>query len=91
MLQDTLGGVNPKMSSLGVFQNNMFAVSVKLCHDDPDFFFSGMDTRGNSSIGSFDSQAVAGAPGTANLTTLVFLETSSMLRVGAGRQIELVL
>lgn len=90
-LQDVLGGTNPRMSSLSVFRDSMFAVSMKFCHDDPDFQFSGIDTRGNSSIGSFDSQAVAGAAGTANLTCLVFVETSSMLRVGAGRQIELVL
>ena len=44
-----------------------------------------------SSIGSFDTQAVSGAPGTANLTALVFLECSSVIRVGAGRQLELVI
>ena len=91
MLQDVLGGVSPKMTSYTTYKDKMFAVSTKFCHDDPDFPFSGLDTRGNSSIGSFDSQAVTGPQGTANLTTLVFLETSSMLRVGAGRQIELVL
>lgn len=90
-LQDILGGVSPKMNSLATYKDKMFVVSMKFCHDDADFAFSGIDMRGNSSIGSWDCQAVPGAAGTANLTCLVFVETSSMLRVGAGRQIELVL
>ena len=90
MLQDVQGGIHPNCSSLTAWQNNFFVFSTKFCHDDTDFI-SGIDTRGNSSIGSFDTQAVSGAPGTANLTALVFLECSSVIRVGAGRQLELVI
>lgn len=90
MLNDVLGGCSPKITSLDTFKSSFFVVSVKFCHDDTEFI-SGLDTRGNSSIGSFDSTAISGSGGSANLTTLVFVETSSMLRVGAGRQIELVL
>lgn len=89
-LQDVLGGIHPNCDSFSSWRDKFFVLSCKFCHND-DEFMSGIDTRGNSSIGAFESQSISGAAGSANLTAMVFIECSSMIRVGAGRQLELIL
>jgi hypothetical protein len=84
--QDVLGGINPDISTMTLFQSKFWAASMEFCHSDNDFI-SGVDTRGNASGGTFETQGIS----TGTYTCLVFLECSSILRVGEGRQVDVVM
>jgi hypothetical protein len=85
MSQDTLGGINPKIDTLAHFKSSFWVASIELEHGDSGFI-SGLDTRGNVSQNFFETQGVSAT----NYTCLVFVETTSLLRVGAGRNIDVV-
>ena len=57
-LQDTLGGIHPACDTLVKWRDNFFCLSTKNCHNDEDFI-SGVDCRGNSAIGAFETQAIS--------------------------------
>lgn len=98
--QDVLGGCHPLLDTLAKWNNGFFVVSENFNHNSDDFI-SGIDTRGNVVQAYFehDFNATGGATGgtgyaaapTTNdrITCLVFAQTTSTLRVGAGKQIEL--
>ena len=98
MSQDTLGGTNPDIKSLYTWNNGFFVHCQEYDHGTDDFI-SGIDTRGNIAQGTWETQAAtqstpagAGAgPGANGFQALVFAQTTSTLRVGAGRQLEVVL
>lgn len=96
--QDTLGGNHPLLSSQANW-NRGFFVHVQQFNHGTDDYISGIDTRGNIAQGTWETigstnAAVTGAgagPGTNGFQALVFAQTTSLLRVGAGRQLEVVL
>ncbi|KXZ46495.1 hypothetical protein GPECTOR_43g932 [Gonium pectorale] len=97
--QDTLGGGYKNLDSLTKWNNGFWVACVSFEHGSDDYV-SGIDTRGNTSQGFFESQgtisqgANVGTGGTnpgTSVTAVVFCEITSVLRVGAGRQLELVM
>lgn len=97
--QDTLGGGHKNLDSLTKW-NNAFWVACASFEHGSDDYISGIDTRGNVAQGFWETQGTIsqGAnvgtggsnPGT-SLTAVVFCEITSVLRVGAGRQLEIVM
>ena len=99
--QDTLGGGHPRLDALDRWQGHFWVCCQNFEHlsEQGDRWLSGLDTRGNVAQGFFETQgtitpaAATGTGGTnpgANITTLVFCQCTSTLRVGYGRQIEVV-
>ncbi|GIL71522.1 hypothetical protein Vretifemale_1889 [Volvox reticuliferus] len=97
--QDTLGGGYKNMDTLAKW-NAAFWVACQEFDHGTDDYISGIDTRGNVAQCFFETQGTVSTgtavgtaptnPGT-NLVALVFAQTTSTLRVGAGRMIELVM
>ena len=77
------------VNSLLCWQNAMWCAQVRLSHpgDDAERLISGYDSRGSNSIATFETKATAA--GRANQTT-IFATTHSVLRAGAGRQIQVL-
>jgi hypothetical protein len=101
MSQDTLGGGNPLNISLATWTSSFWLAEQKFDHgSDGVTLISGIDTRGSTaqcyfqSIGTVSVGANTGTgginPGT-SLTCMFFAQTTSTLRIGSGRQIELIL
>lgn len=98
--QDTLGGGHPLLSSLSAWNNGFWVASENFNHNSDDFI-SGIDTRGNvvQAYFEYDFTVTPGATGGTGfsgaldardkLTCLVFAQTTSTLRVGAGKSIDM--
>jgi hypothetical protein len=95
--QDVLGGCTPGLNSLDRWNDSFWVASQEFEHGSDDYI-SGIDTRGSTAqcffetSGSVTPGAKSGdghGPG-GNLTCLVFCETTSVLRVGAGKMLELI-
>ena len=72
---------------------NYWVACIRLCHagDLEDIrVLSGLDTRGTNSINTFNTRAsgAGGINGTVEMYTLV--ETTSTMRIGLGRSIEII-
>lgn len=96
--QDTLGGVIPTCNNLGAWLSSFWISEIRLDHGESVSVISGVNTQGSSLNGYYTTngtatQVVTGAgagPGT-NVQCLVFCQTTSMLEVGFGRQITVIL
>jgi hypothetical protein len=95
---DTSSGCHPNLFGLDHWLESFFVAEARFDHGgDGVSLISGQDTRGNVSMGSFNSSGedwtVSGSGGSSpkNLQCIVFAQTTSSLIVGAGRQLELVL
>lgn len=89
--QDTLGGGYRGCDTLTKWNGRYWVAVQSFCHNtaDDERFISGIDTRGNVAQAFFE---YSGFSDSATCTTgLVFAQTTSLLRVGAGRQIEVVM
>ena len=73
--------------TLDQYKNNFFAMCVRLClpHAEENREISGGDTRGISLNAYFASTGV-----TTGKNVMIFCETTSCLRIGAGRAIEVI-
>jgi hypothetical protein len=101
MSQDTLGGGNPLNNSLASWTSSFWLAKQKFDHgSDGVTLISGIDTRGSTaqcyfqSIGTVSEGANTGTGGTnpgASLTCMVFAQTTSTIRIGSGRQLDLIL
>lgn len=97
--QDTLGGINRNIQSLALWRDRYWVASVALDHQvgSDERFISGLNTLGNVAQGFWEYQGAsltnnfAGASVSANAVALVFAQTTAVLQVGAGRQINLIL
>jgi hypothetical protein len=97
--QDTLGGVNKNISSLALWRDRYWVASVSLDHQcaSDERFISGLNTLGNVAqcYWEYSSSSLtnnfAGSSVSANATALIFAQTSAVLQIGAGRQIQLIL
>jgi hypothetical protein len=89
--QDTLGGCYKGIQFLSSWNQHYWVAVQSFAHNtaDDERFISGIDTRGNVAQCFFEYSGF-GEAATCS-TGLVFAQTSSILRVGAGRQIELVM
>lgn len=96
--QDTLGGCSKLIKSLAAYNGAFWVAHVELEHGSDDFI-SGVNTMGSIAQCSFDTSGTVsigtvGGTGYAtlgtNLMALVIAQTTATLRVGAGRQIEVI-
>lgn len=103
--QDSLGGVNRNLgagsasvSPLTNWRDRYWVASVALDHQtaSDERFISGLNTLGNVAQGFFEygsavvSNNFAGSL-SVNPTCLIFAQTSAVLQVGAGRQLNVIL
>jgi hypothetical protein len=88
LAQDTLGGTHRLISTPALWNGDFWVAAHSFCHNtaDDERFVSGIDTRGNVAQCFFEYDGLTTAG-----TGMVFAQTSSLLRVGAGRQIEVVM
>lgn len=89
--QDTLGGCYKGIDSLTKWNQRFWVACQSFCHNtaDDERYISGIDTRGNVAQCFFEYNGFADSATVP--TCLVFAQTTSLLRVGAGRQIEVVM
>ena len=90
LTQDTLGGCYRGRDTLTKWNRFYWVAAQSFTHNtaDDERYISGIDTRGNVAQCFFEFTGLNDA--TTAPTCLVFAQTSSLLRVGAGRQLELV-
>lgn len=98
--QQTDSGCSPLLRSLATYTSTMWVCEARFDHGEGVTCISGVDTRGTNASGSWNTigaitvganTGTGGPSPGANLTALVFLQTTSTLKVGAGRQIQVVL
>lgn len=88
MSQDILGGIYPGCSNLTLWNNYYWVACQSFSHDTDgdERFVSGIDTRGNTAQGFVE---FSGHTDTTNHPiNLVFAQTSPVLKVMAGQQID---
>jgi hypothetical protein len=91
LTQDTLGGIDSLITSAPVWNSNFWVASARLDHPcDPDErFISGISTLGTNAQIEFNS--TQDSVGTQSVPyTLLFAKTTAVLRVGAGKALEIV-
>lgn len=84
LLQDAVGAMNPDMTTQALWESNFFASAYRLNHPDGDSdsrLVSGVNALGTNGIGEF--RVVSS--GTANRVLWVYVFTTAVLRLGAGR------
>lgn len=88
--QSVDGGIDDLITSASVWNKNFWVASTRLdCPTDPDErYVSGLNSLGTNCQISFDTTAGYGMSNISNC--LMFAKTTSTLRVGAGKNIELV-
>lgn len=88
--QDTLGGVYPSLNTLDLWNQQFWVAVESFAHNtaSDERYISGIDTRGNVAQAFFEYAGFTDSA--ACPTSLIFAQTTSLLRVGAGRQIEIV-
>lgn len=104
MSADTLGGGHPNLKSLASWDGSFYVAEQRFNHGDVDgcSLLSGLDTRGSAcqayfyTVGGAITTLSTGGTGyaavpTGNLTCLVFCEVTSTVRIGNGRQLEIIL
>ena len=101
MSADTLGGMSRSLTTPAAWQCGYYVMAQEFCNSDAGYI-SGLDTRGSSlqaflqqtgTIGTANNgtgAAAGSSPGT-SLTTYVFAQCTSSLKIGAGRSIEVVM
>lgn len=89
MSQDTLGGCHRLIDTQAKWTGSFWVACQSFCHNtaDDERYVSGIDTRGNVAQCYFEYDGLSAT----NYTGMVFAQTTSLLRVGAGRQIEVVM
>jgi hypothetical protein len=88
MSQDTLGGTHRLIDTQTKWLDDFWVAVVNFAHPcdmDTERYISGQDTRGNVAQGFFEYAGLSTAG-----TGLIFAETTAILQVGAGRQLQLV-
>lgn len=82
LLQDTVGACNPQLTSTASWENHFFVSAYTLAHPNPDgTLLSGMNSLGTNGQGEF----IYAQTGSATFVPMVFVGTTAVLRVGAGR------
>jgi hypothetical protein len=96
--QDTLGGCNKNINTLTNWETRYWVASVSLDHPcaSDERYISGLNTIGNTAQGFFEYfgttfNATFGPTTVSTCTGLVFAQTTSVLQIGAGRQLNIVL
>lgn len=92
LTQDTLGGIDSKITSAGVWNSNCWVASVRMDHPcAPDErYISGVSTSGTNAQIEFNSTADTSVGTQSAPYSLLFAKTSAILRVGAGKALEIV-
>jgi hypothetical protein len=90
MQNDTLGGVFTGLDSIAKWRASYWVAAHNFCmpsDEEERPWMHGVDTRGAQANGTFELTLPASTTGTG----YVFAATTATLRVGAGRQLEIVL
>ena len=86
---DTVSGGDPNLKSLALFNSDFFVHALRLNHQDEGVeqsrFIGGFDSRGTAMNGTWSTTGA-----TANTFPFVYVQCSSVLRIGAARQIEVM-
>ncbi len=87
--EDTLGGFNPKLTSLGAWLEHFWCTSYRFVHDGEDSSrtVGGVDSRG--SVSNMEL-LFTGLESPSTKTALVFALTTAVLRIGQNRLIDVV-
>lgn len=85
---DALGGCHPRLNSTATWLDGFWVAVQRFCHDDEDDgrTIGSIDTRGSVAQCTFEYTGLTNT----SVTGLVMCQTSSILRIGQGRQIEVV-
>ena len=85
----TVYGGDPNLKESAQFNNGFFVHALRLNHQDEGVeqsrFIGGFDSRGTAMNGTWSTTGA-----TNNTFPFVYVQCSSVLRVGAARQIEVV-
>lgn len=86
--QDTVGQSDGAMNDLTVWRNNFFCHANSFSYPDESdsHRLVGLSGRGNQILGTFETTGTG-----TTIIPIVFLKSKSVLRVGASKQVELVL
>lgn len=89
-----------QIGSLMEYRNNKFCAAIRLNHpidgETRNKYISGYDTRGVNSQMVFTIQGMTGIGATTDVSitnsysAFILAETTSTLKIGAGRQLELI-
>jgi len=78
------------VNGLNAWLQDCHTPKIRLNHpDDSSRLLSGLDSRGTNSIMTIDLFNTSGAPGRA-LAVTVYVTCKSVLRIGLGRQLQIV-
>jgi hypothetical protein len=88
MSQDIVGATDPSMSTLALWSSNYWTHAHSFTYPDAEdsHRLVGLSGRGNQVLGTFE---LVGSG--SNILPYVFLKGKSVLRVGAGKMIEMIL
>lgn len=87
--QDAVGATNSNMNSLTAWQNHFFVHGHSFgipAQSDDDHRLVGLSGRGNQLLGSWNLTGTG-----SNAQPLIFLKHRSVLRIGSGKTVELIL
>ena len=86
--QDPTSSTNPLMNTLTTFNNNFFTHVHSFTYNDDDdgHRLTGLSGRGNQILGSWNLTGTG-----SNVMPIVFLKHKSVLRIGSGKSVEMVL
>lgn len=86
--QDTLGQCNPNMNSLADWRDYFFTAAHSFTYDSDgeESRLCGLDGRGNQILGTFQTTGTG-----TNALPVIFLRHKSVARLGAGKQVEILL
>jgi hypothetical protein len=86
--QDTVSQVDPAMTSLPLWSSNFWVHANSFTYPDPSDSHKliGLSGRGNQILGTFETTGSG-----SNVLPIIFLRSKSVLRVGSGKMVELVL
>lgn len=86
--QDTIGQCNPNMNTLALWRDNFFTAAHSFTYDSDgdDSRLCGLDGRGSQLVGTVQFTGTGG-----QVIPLIFLRHKSVARVGAGKQIEILI
>jgi hypothetical protein len=84
LLQDAVGAMNPDLKTAANWEKKFFVSAIRLNHNDGDAnttLISGLNALGTNGQGIFKwSQTTSDT-----ITPIVFVQTSAVIRLGAGR------
>jgi len=88
MSQETLGQSDAAMTSLPLWSSNFFVHANSFSYPDPNDQnkLIGISGRGNQVLGTYETTGTG-----SNVLPIIWLKYKSVLRIGSGKMVELIL